>query len=318
MSRLPPLKSLRYFEAVARRLSFVKASKDLFVTQSAVSQQIKVLEDHFGFKLFVRDGSTLILTEQGERLMPAVSEAFKLILDAVSEFSNEGDTITIKTSTSFAICWLMGRLHVFEKNNKTPILNINAVPRELEEFKSSSSDLEVLYSSVSKTPSESEVLVEEWLVPVCSPSFQLSQKISVHELVDKRILLNAPEGDDWKEWCKANNMSLDDFDRMKGSAMALPSDSAAIEMATSGHGIALANLHYVQTKLDSGDLVRAVNVPPYRAGIHYLSASYLPSQGSLGVVLNWIRDEALISSNSVNKRIKEWAETGDSYPDHAK
>ena len=82
-TRLPPLNALRTFEAAARHLSFTKAAEELFVTQAAVSHQIRSLEDHLGARLFRRANRALMLTDEGQALVPAVRDAFDRLLAGV-------------------------------------------------------------------------------------------------------------------------------------------------------------------------------------------------------------------------------------------
>ena len=101
---LPPLNTLRVFEAVARHLSFTQAAKELYVTQAAVSHQIKSLEDHLGVKLFSRVKRRVLMTEEAQMLLPSVISAFSSIHDAV-EVIREQDaeqTLTVSLTPQFA------------------------------------------------------------------------------------------------------------------------------------------------------------------------------------------------------------------------
>ena len=105
---LPPLNTLRVFEAVARHLSFTQAAKELYVTQAAVSHQIKSLEDHLGVKLFSRVKRRVLMTEEAQMLLPSVISAFSSIQDAV-EVIREQDaeqTLTVSLTPQFASNWL--------------------------------------------------------------------------------------------------------------------------------------------------------------------------------------------------------------------
>ena len=115
-TRLPPLNALRTFEAAARHLSFTKAADELFVTQAAVSHQIRALEEHLGAPLFRRMNRALILTDQGQVLLPAVREAFDRLRAGVRrvEDLSSGGALTISTTPSFAASWLAGRLVRFQ------------------------------------------------------------------------------------------------------------------------------------------------------------------------------------------------------------
>src|SRR5215831_2229091 len=113
--RLPSLDLLRGFAAAARHMSFTKAARELNVTQSAVSRQIKVLEDQLGIPLFRRLNRALVLTEEGQGLARAVAAALSGIELAVARLSTRADErpVTVTTTVSFAALWLVPRLARF-------------------------------------------------------------------------------------------------------------------------------------------------------------------------------------------------------------
>jgi len=112
---LPPLAALRAFDAAARHLSFTRAAEELFVTQTAVSHQIRILEDWIGFPLFKRINNRLTLTERGDIYLKAVHEGFNRIRNSTAALrSNEvGTILTISALPNFALNWLVPRLPDF-------------------------------------------------------------------------------------------------------------------------------------------------------------------------------------------------------------
>ena len=113
--RLPPLNALKSFEAAARHLSFTKAADELFVTQAAVSHQIKALEDFLSMKLFLRRNRTLLLTEEGQAYFLELKDIFKNLQDATERLLAKGSkgAITVAMPPSFASQWLVPRIHKF-------------------------------------------------------------------------------------------------------------------------------------------------------------------------------------------------------------
>ncbi len=114
--RLPPLNSLKVFEAAARHLSFTRAAEELFVTQAAVSHQIKALEEFLGgLKLFRRRNRSLLLTEEGQSYFLDIKDIFSAISDATDKVLERGSkgALTISLPPSFAIQWLVPRLADF-------------------------------------------------------------------------------------------------------------------------------------------------------------------------------------------------------------
>ncbi len=113
--QLPPLNALRAFEAAARHLSFVRAAEELHVTPAAISQQVKLLEDHLGMPLFVR-GKKLALSAAAHTLVPLVSEAFDQIERAMLKArpNTPGNTLVVSAPPAFAARWLIPRLEDFQ------------------------------------------------------------------------------------------------------------------------------------------------------------------------------------------------------------
>ncbi|MCJ8340546.1 MAG: LysR substrate-binding domain-containing protein [Pseudomonadales bacterium] len=297
MRRIPPLNSIRAFEAVAKRLSFKHAAEDLFVTQSAVSQQIKLLEEHFGFSLFLRNTKGLTLTEEGEKILPAIVQAFEIILDAVSEVSKTTREISISTSTSFAMSWMMPRFHQFEAEHPKITVQMSAGSQENNIPKYY--DLEILYSTTPLEREGAEPLLEEWMIPVCSPKYLNSGIFDIHDLPKQRLLLNSPTASDWKTWAKLMHIDSADFAAAINSAMKLPTDFAAIEMAVAGYGIALTNAHYMSDKLNNKLLVPATDAQPVLLGAHYLSRKKNLSKHASELLIEWFQTTAKQSAEEI-------------------
>lgn len=113
--RLPPLNALRVFDAAARHLSFTRAADELFVTQAAVSHQIKSLEDFLGLKLFRRRNRSLLLTEEGQSYFQDIKEIFSQLTEATRKLQARSakGALTVSLLPSFAIQWLVPRLSSF-------------------------------------------------------------------------------------------------------------------------------------------------------------------------------------------------------------
>ncbi len=111
-SRLPPLNALRAFEATARLLTLAAAAEELNVTPSAISHQIKTLEDSLGVRLFRRANRRLALTKDGQALLPGLSDAFRCIAAAVSELetNQRQGVLTVSILETLAMHWFMPRL----------------------------------------------------------------------------------------------------------------------------------------------------------------------------------------------------------------
>lgn len=128
--RLPPLNALRAFEAAARHLSFTKAAEELFVTQAAISHQIRTLEEWLGLKLFRRLNRRLLLTDEGQSYMGPIRDALSGIAaatDTLKRSESEG-MLTVSAMTSFAATWLLPRLSRF--NRQHPEIDVRVDVRD--------------------------------------------------------------------------------------------------------------------------------------------------------------------------------------------
>src|SRR5262245_3582671 len=113
--KLPPLDLIQGFEAAARNLSFTKAAEELFITQSAVSRQIRALEEHLGIALFERRHRTLVLTEAGRILQRAAGDLLERLQEVTDRLRSDAATphLTVTTTSGFASLWLIPRLRGF-------------------------------------------------------------------------------------------------------------------------------------------------------------------------------------------------------------
>lgn len=267
--RIPPLNPLRNFEAAARLESFRRAAQELCVTEAAVSRQIKALEDHFGIPLFHRGDRRVTLTDAGNRLFPIVSEMFSNLRRAATDMADAGQTLRLYTTTSFALCWLMDKLPDFESSEPGCSIDLQTgTVLNLEFMTSDEIDVSIIYLFEAPVDSARMVhLVDEMLVPVCSPALlRRGRHMRMEELAAQRLLFNEPSGRDWKRWAAAVAPGVFGWTH----PIRLDSDSAAIQAAVQGHGIALANLLFVQRELADGRLVQALDCAPLRVGAHYL------------------------------------------------
>lgn len=133
MNHLPPMTSIRAFEAVARHLSFTRAAEELGMTQAAVSYQIKMLEERVGMPLFVRKTRQITLTEIGARLAPDVSQAFDILRTAFADTRDRTDTtLGITTVPLFANHWLAQNLGQFQLAHPQLAVRIDADVRVVD------------------------------------------------------------------------------------------------------------------------------------------------------------------------------------------
>lgn len=251
--RMPPLNALRAFEASARQLSFTRAAEELFVTQAAISHQIKALEEYLGLKLFMRKNRALLLTEEGQSYYLDIKDVFTSIHEATERLLARGakGAITVSLQPSFAIQWLVPRLNAFNLLNPDIDVRIKAVDQA---DSSLTEDVDVaIYYGRGRWPNvHADKLHTEYLIPVCSPLLLNGPK-PLNSLQDltKHTLLHDTSRRDWKRWFKEAEIKGTNVNHgpiFSHSAM-------VVQAAVHGQGIALAQSILAQPELDAGRLV---------------------------------------------------------------
>jgi DNA-binding transcriptional LysR family regulator len=257
---IPPLDFLQGFEAAARTLSFTKAADELHITQSAVSRQIKALEEHLGVPLFVRRPRAIELTEQGQTLLRAVSGALALLDEATQSLKSEPDltALTVTTTTGFASLWLIPRLARFTVRNPSVDVRISATTGVLN-LERSRVDLAIRYARPEAAPPDAPQLFSESIVPVCSPLLAADGRRplrSVEDLSQHTLLYYDYPGMpgsfmDWGTWLTARGCGA----LKAAGAMHFNQYDQLIQAATNGQGVALGQRRLVSDLIRSGRLV---------------------------------------------------------------
>ena len=202
--RLPPLNALKAFEAAARHLSFTRAAEELFVTQAAISHQIKGLEEFLGIKLFRRRNRTLLLTEEGQSYFLDIKDIFSAIVDATDKLvarSAKG-SLTVTLQPSFAIQWLVPRLVRFGERHPEIDVRIKAVDMD-EGSLSDDVDIAIYYGRGNWPGLRCYKLHTEFLLPVCSPLLLASGRpLRQPSDLQWHTLLHDGSRRDWHNWLK--------------------------------------------------------------------------------------------------------------------
>lgn len=252
--RLPPLNTLKAFEAAARHESFTRAAEELFVTQGAVSQQVKALESGLGVKLFNRERQRLVITEAGRDYLTVVRDALDRIAvgtERLLQRQNAG-VLTVSTSPDFAAKWLVHRLGHFAEAHSDIDLRVSATLHHVD-FAREEVDLAVRHGDGNWPGLDPVQLSGEQLFAVCSPSL-LSGRRKLGKPADilKLPLIHLDSREDWKKWLRA--VGVDDADVTHGPV--LNRVSMAIDAAINGQGVALARTTLAAWDLINGRLVR--------------------------------------------------------------
>lgn len=248
---LPPLSSVRVFEAAARHRSFTRAAEELHMTQAAVSYQIKQLEQQLGAPLFRRRPRGVELTDLGERLAPAIGGAFRAMRVAFGQVRDRAaNELAISALPAIGAGWLVPRLGAFQLANPQLSVrldvSIRVVDFELDPF-----DVALRAGSGSWPGCEAERLFPRELVPLCSPRLRPPPR-NARWLLEHRLL--GPL-DLWRRWFAA--AGLPDVELPARTGVAYDLDQFHIATAIEGHGIALASADLFSRELETGRLVRA-------------------------------------------------------------
>jgi LysR family glycine cleavage system transcriptional activator len=256
--RLPPLNSLKCFEAAGRLLSFTDAARELNVTQAAISHQIKVIEAFLGVSLFNRYPRRLTLTDQGKALLPDVIEAFDRVSSAVASLSREqySNVLSVRLAPSFAAKWLSPRLKYFWLQYPEIDLRLYHAHPAVD-FDREDIDIAVTYGKGDWPGVVSEKLLSLDFFPVCSPSFLNTDKplTDLHNLRYYALLHDA-NYECWRDWLAL--AGIDDIEASRGTI--IDDTNVLIQAAMDGQGIALGSTTFVADLLDSGRLIKPFDI----------------------------------------------------------
>ncbi len=263
--RLPSLNALRAFWAAARHRSFAAAADELHVTASAVSLQIRQLEEELDLKLFERTPKGLVLTAEGTRLLPGIDQAFEHLKGSIALIDDEPAAGTARLSISvappFATKWLLPRLGAFMERHPDTEVDVNATI-ELVDFAKDDVDLAIRYGGGNYPGLAVELLLEDRIFPVCSPELLMryGQRNPMRVFSEAPLLHDAsvdrdPSLPSWKMWLKAGG--LEEVDWRKGPRF--NQTALTLDAALAGLGIALAPALLVEGDLAAGRLVRLAN-----------------------------------------------------------
>jgi len=254
LRRLPALNALKSFEAAARHESFTRAAEELFVTQGAVSHQVKALEAELGIKLFNRERQRLLITEAGRDYLVVIRDALDRIAVGTERLvqRQSAGVLTVSTSPDFAAKWLVHRLGRFTEAYPDIDLRISAAMHHVD-FAREDVDLAVRHGDGSWAGLHVERLCAEQLFPVCSPKLMTGRR-GMRQPADvlKFPLLHLDDRKDWSRWLDAAGVA--DADVGRGPVM--NKAAMVIDAAVDGQGVALGRTALAAWDLISGRLVR--------------------------------------------------------------
>jgi DNA-binding transcriptional LysR family regulator len=253
MRKMPNYVLLRAFEAAARLESFTLAAKELHLTQSAISHQIKELEDYFGKPLFFRKNRKVEPTSEGRRLLESLSRIFDVIEAACNEvtLAPNSQVLALHCSPSFAAKWLSPRLPEFIKANPDITIRLTSGAEPIDLLRNQEIDVAISYQFTPTGPGITSVsLGEEKIIPMCSPDL-IDPTVSVEELMSKLTLIESSLNlHTWERWFEINHLKNPSTRKMSFDRAAL-----SISAAVDGIGAVLESVRFAERELSRGELV---------------------------------------------------------------
>ena len=249
-----PLNALRAFEASARHLSFTRAAQELNVTQAAVSQQVRALEERLGTPLFRRLPRGLNVTDEGRALLPVLSDAFGRIEAVLKQFEGGHfhEVLTVGVVGTFAVGWLMPRLKAFRETH--PFVELRLLTHNnLVDPASEGLDFAIRFGTGIWPATHNALLLDAPLAVLCAPD--IARRLNKPSDLANEVLLRSYRADDWTNWFDAAGL---DAWTMNGPVF--DSSRLMVEAAVQGAGVALAPPRMFVRELQAGLLVQPFDI----------------------------------------------------------
>jgi LysR family glycine cleavage system transcriptional activator len=267
--RRPSLKAISTFESAARHGSFKEAAKELSLTPSAISHQVRQLEQRIGVNLFHRLSGGLAITDAGAAYLKLLGPAFTGIDEATRQVMQMeySDQLTIRSAPSFARKWLLDRLPEFLESHKDIDVKLIATS-ELLDFRKKNIDIGIYYGQSTWPGSVVKPLLSERVLPMCSPALKDKSKglWKVTDLPNFTLIHTERNLVSWNMWLAEQGVSIDK--ELRG--VCLDPSELAIEAAVRGVGIVLESDLLAAPELEDGSLVPAIDETESKIVSYYL------------------------------------------------
>lgn len=285
--KIPPFAAIRAFEAAGRYGNLRQASEELFLSISAVSHQVKSLEQFLGVRLFNRVNNSLELTSAGENYRRDLATALDLIASATARTEAARDTtsISINLFPSLAVLWLMPQLSRFYRD--APEIEVNFITSmDPLSFRSAQIDLAIRYEDKEHLPDGTQILFEETMYPVLAPGHTLAENGSFDNATVIQCQTTPTEWDDW--FRSMEGTSLKPFRILSVNNRAL-----ALQAAVSGLGVAMGRTPFVENLLAEGRLQRLADTTLKTGKVYTLHFSHGAYRSpAVRKFVSWLMDEA--------------------------
>ncbi len=290
---LPPLNALRVFEAAARAESFSKASDELFVTQSAVSKQVRLLEVYLGESLFERHAGHVQLTNAGREFLLVVSQALDLLEDGYGKFvdNQPQQMLTIDVIPSLSVLWMFPRVDDFQKHHPEIVLHIDSADG-LVDWSKNNADAAIRCLPQEHGYNDAELLFTENLVLIASPALLAINPIdSVEDLTRHKLLNLTTRPDLWSEFFQRYNVDI------SGDAEGFGCEHfyMVIQAALQSFGIGLVPRFLCEDLLKEGQLCQPESLGMASSyGYYFISPAYKRHKNKVQQFRCWIDRQLLL------------------------
>src|SRR5579859_5999465 len=294
---LPSLDLLRGFEAAARHLSFTKAGEELFLTHSAVSLQMKELEEQLGVPLFQRRHRALALTDAGQQFYAAAAQVIATMRAATERLRSQSGRrrpLSVTTTHSFASLWLIPRLAGFTKDHPEVDVRITAETR-VQDLERDGLDVALRHGPASLAGPNAVRLMGERVFPVCSPKLLGKRPLEKPADLKNHILLQYDDPDarhpwlHWKTWLEVERIA----DLRPAGTLSFSGYEQIIPAAVAGHGVALGRTPLVKDLIAAGELVAPFKSSADPARSYFAIASRNAAERpEVAAFVAWLRAEA--------------------------
>lgn len=300
------LNAYKHFETVARRGTITRAAEELSVSPSAVSQQIKLLEQRLGVKLFRREGRLLSLTLEGEQLFQTATIALRMLDDAGRSLGKTRETsrLNLRVTPSFGVRWLGPRLFRFVAQHPDWDMRVDAAP-DPTNFDREVMDLDIRYGIGDWPGLHVSPVVHDHVLPLCSPAYLdgLPDASDIGAVLDGgRLIDSARALCQWDFWLHHNRVDT----RANAKSILMDRSSMALQLALDGAGIVLESLALALPEMADGRLVpisakvKVLQFPAYWA---ICPARYL-NRRAVRLFLDWLETEVAEHDAAVDAMLK--------------
>lgn len=287
-----PLTALRAFETAARTGSVRRAADALHVTPSAVSHQLRALEDTLGVALFRRANRRLTLTEAGQVLLPGLTDGFDRLSDAVaalSAFQRRG-VLTVSMLSTFAVRWFIPRLTRFQKLHTDIEVRVSTTMRTVD-FAREGIDAAIRYGHGDWPGVRSDRLIDDDIVPVCAPELADGDPplSTPKDLGQHTLLTSDARPEDWEIWLGGIGLGA----LKPARRIAFDATHFAIDAALGGAGVAIAARELVADDLRQGRLITPFEQEHrHTAGYYLVCPTDRADEPTMTTLRHWLMDEA--------------------------